>query len=846
MKKVFLLFFICLIFPLVSFAYNDETTHPGITEQVVEFYNLNNDSKISSTDKELIIQGSIDEDNNPGTRPLNHFYEPQRQMGINNYRNAIQWVTEANNGNEFTWNKSIAKYASGDKAGALIGLGHILHLAEDMTVPDHTRNDPHMGTEGVGGFTNTGDSLYENWAQEHKTRDSMWGTAIYYKSLGYLPRRGSGSIESYFENIAGYSNNNYVSPDTISNGVYPFPEVVSKWGGYAYGKDYYFYDNHKLYIEEYSDRYGVKKMLVDEEGEDLSVLEDYFNRLVKMAILSGTGITEMFMTEAESARVAYLEAEAKKQAEAAALEAERLAKLTEGSIFSQLWYRLNFAVTDTAGAIAGAVSNTVTDFGHTIYGGTALAANNISNTVNGINYTGNELAAIGAEKVEQGVQTARVAVVSTAQKVILYVKENTSDLSTLVTPAIAYNPPAPVLEPAQVTELISILSEVNGIGENINNENPDAELAVAEIDSEPAHHNSHSDPVLEIIEPEATSTATTTEDTATTTATSTEPVATTTVIYEKVSAPTIISAENITNTTPTTTILFSGTSTPEFIITTDFASTSTSTDISGNWSLTIENILEGTTTLNFYAEPDILHASSTSFSSSTNVTTIINYEKSDPAEATVFVTPAPSVNISVPAPVQCEDSLLIDRCLITSDELEMSWNSTSPNISYYTIIINDDPEYTSTTTETSGVLDMDNKTENVIEIFATDNTGLESDHIIYEVIVYREPIYVEPFWSNDYYSAENLQINLYNNTPYDLNLENWSLISKDSSFVITLTGQVEKSGEYILVKDSGGGAVITGADQTYTDTLTRAHKFLYLKHFDETLFESFLGIMVPM
>jgi len=308
-----------------------------------------------------------------------------------------------------------------------------------------------------------------------------------------------------------------------------------------------------------------------------------------------------------------------------------------------------------------------------------------------------------------------------------------------------------------------------------------------------------------------------------------------------VATPTVISAENLINTTPTTTILFSGTSTPDFIITTDFSSISTSTDSLGNWFLSIENFSEGTTTLNFFAESDILHASSTYFDSDTNITTIINYEKSDSREVTVFVTPAPSIKISVPAPIQCEDSLLADRCLITSDEVEMSWSSDSSDLDYYTIIINGDPEDTSTTTEISGVLYLYDKTENTIEIFATDITGLESDHIIYEVIVYRRPISVEPDWSSDYFSAVNSQIILYNNTPYNFNLENWSLSTLVDSFFVALSGQINARGAYTLIKDSGDGAVITGADQTYTDTLTRANEILYLKRFSEIISEVFLG-----
>ena len=114
MKKIFTLIIfviVIVVFPQISSAYDPATTHAGLTEQVVEFYNLNNkDAKISSADKELIIQGSIDEDE-PETRALNHFYDPTRNgAGFNNYRSAISWATESNNANEFTWDKSIQKY----------------------------------------------------------------------------------------------------------------------------------------------------------------------------------------------------------------------------------------------------------------------------------------------------------------------------------------------------------------------------------------------------------------------------------------------------------------------------------------------------------------------------------------------------------------------------------------------------------------------------------------------------------------------------------------------------------------------------------------------------------------
>ena len=244
-------------------------------------------------------------------------------MGINNYRTAIVWATEPNNGNEFSWPESIRKYAEGDREGALIGLGHILHLIQDMTVPDHTRNDPHIGDGPVGLYT--GESLYEDWARENKDQNTLRGLAIQYKNFAYRPRY-LGSLEDYFKNIAGYSNSNYVSADTIDNpnNYYSHPQVIEKRNTYAYGEDSYFYDKHKLYVSQKGENNKEINSLVYKTGfeYDFSVLEEYFPRLAKMAVLSGTGVIQLFFTEAEEARADFLEAEKKEQDEIARQEAE--------------------------------------------------------------------------------------------------------------------------------------------------------------------------------------------------------------------------------------------------------------------------------------------------------------------------------------------------------------------------------------------------------------------------------------------------------------------------------------------------------------------------------------------
>ena len=51
-----------LVLPLFTFGYDDKTTHPALTQEIVELFNENfKELKISDEDKEIIIQGSIDE-----------------------------------------------------------------------------------------------------------------------------------------------------------------------------------------------------------------------------------------------------------------------------------------------------------------------------------------------------------------------------------------------------------------------------------------------------------------------------------------------------------------------------------------------------------------------------------------------------------------------------------------------------------------------------------------------------------------------------------------------------------------------------------------------------------------
>src|SRR3989344_7377088 len=182
-KKFILLFVLLNTVFLVSYilAYSPYYTHPDLTEEMAKLIHLKNneqDLKISQEEIGWLRQGAIEEDAPP--RWINHFYDPIHKVGWQGkhfgtlsqveglYQGesmapqsaiaSIDWVInqeyQAAYGRQYgnqTWQKAIKSYIDGDKKSAFIAMGHILHLIEDASVPDHTRNDTHADLFGDPG-----------------------------------------------------------------------------------------------------------------------------------------------------------------------------------------------------------------------------------------------------------------------------------------------------------------------------------------------------------------------------------------------------------------------------------------------------------------------------------------------------------------------------------------------------------------------------------------------------------------------------------------------------------------------------------------------------------------------
>jgi hypothetical protein len=153
-------------------------THRELTEQAINImeaelnsYLINNlglegglnSSVNGGSPRELMIQGSDNEDNTP--RFLRHFHEPITNRGLLNgtFDSSINWSLRAKGEQEWSWNDAREYYfkalTSPTKAErdenwgkTFRALGQIMHLLQDSANPSHVRNDPHPFDDGLHDF----------------------------------------------------------------------------------------------------------------------------------------------------------------------------------------------------------------------------------------------------------------------------------------------------------------------------------------------------------------------------------------------------------------------------------------------------------------------------------------------------------------------------------------------------------------------------------------------------------------------------------------------------------------------------------------------------------------------
>lgn len=180
-------------------------------------------------------------EDHPLYRPVNHFFDPFNGKGLtvaadvqfplcNAYGwRADVWAIEPflTTVNEWSVPRLRDEYARtvigsnpGERNLALqnlfIGLGHLVHLVQDMAQPEHTRNDQHLWA-----FQDSEASIWEVWGDRNlQNADTAPVDFLGYPSVR-LPDYASYFHTDHTENgrragkgMADYSNRNFVTQDT--------------------------------------------------------------------------------------------------------------------------------------------------------------------------------------------------------------------------------------------------------------------------------------------------------------------------------------------------------------------------------------------------------------------------------------------------------------------------------------------------------------------------------------------------------------------------------------------------------------------------------------------------------
>jgi hypothetical protein len=198
-------------------GYADKSTHAKLTERTFQLLPPNFSELHAYACQ--VAYGAVHEDAEP--RYLYHFWNPVTGRGLPrnsytmlfslvmglaetgrpgpglepspSYRTAMDWAWDEMP-DDFDWLGSIDAYGSGDREKAYRGLGHVLHLLQDLGQPDHADSRPHPGNyvaNYVPSITKVG---YEG----------LWGQPNITWPPGGLPERKP-SLQGFFRAIADLS-----------------------------------------------------------------------------------------------------------------------------------------------------------------------------------------------------------------------------------------------------------------------------------------------------------------------------------------------------------------------------------------------------------------------------------------------------------------------------------------------------------------------------------------------------------------------------------------------------------------------------------------------------------------
>lgn len=319
-----ILFSLLLIHPVG--AYDQRSTHPALTYEMALFFNaknLNPNYNLSSSEINWLKQGAVEEDE--PARWINHFYDPVHGVGWSGKHlgglsqedgyqlggdiapkhalASVEWVTsqeyQAAYGRQYgnqTWQKALKSYVDGDTKTAFIALGHVLHLVEDASVPDHVRDDSHPGIEGDPG------SPYEAYSKIQTDEVSLHVAKDLLKNNANFKKIHSAN--QAIKDLAIYTNKNFFSEDTISNDEFNFPALNLLKVNYiktSKGELKVLFDtDNKINLAKANPQDSIfnRKEIYSINEKDF-VLPSYRDKLFPEAVLTGASVIKFFFEEVE-------------------------------------------------------------------------------------------------------------------------------------------------------------------------------------------------------------------------------------------------------------------------------------------------------------------------------------------------------------------------------------------------------------------------------------------------------------------------------------------------------------------------------------------------------------------
>lgn len=311
-----------LFFTSTACAYWADT-HAYLTNESINLYNKTASSNAIPTDlKQYLFDGSKAEDSDP--RYVNHFYDPINDQGLDDVfrgessklwandkaaQQDIKYTLQPKLGlssvayakiekfyptSDFTWDTALKYWINGDKEMAMETLGHVLHLVEDLGVPEHVRNDSHA--DG---------SKYEIYVNKYSLANPDKNFVF---RLGDKKQIDMGSLDAYLDSLARYTNKYFYSKDSVGlSGGYESPEPDYTTAEIKNDRKYYIKniddEGQQYYLASYDSIANIMTPYDWDVSLNRTLINDsYWNLLSVRTVRTGAGVIDLFFRDVEKAK----------------------------------------------------------------------------------------------------------------------------------------------------------------------------------------------------------------------------------------------------------------------------------------------------------------------------------------------------------------------------------------------------------------------------------------------------------------------------------------------------------------------------------------------------------------